>query len=95
MNDNFDFILTEFACAISVDSRDSDRYSKQDVLDCRQSVMAKYNEQMADSKRWRWLRERLTHQHCGPTVGWGTEVLYPGDDPDEAIDAAMAKELKP
>ena len=91
MSDNFEFILTEFACAVSVDARDSDRYSKQDVADCRQSVMAKYNEAMADAKRWRWLITQMTHQHCGPTYGWGTDVLYPGADPDEAIDTAMAQ----
>ena len=38
MSDNFEFILMEFACAVSVDARDSDRYSKQDVADCRGEV---------------------------------------------------------
>ena len=91
MSDNFEFILMEFACAVSVDARDSDRYSKQDVADCRQSVTAKYNEAMADAKRWRWLLGQMTHQHCGGAYGWGTDVLYPGADPDEAIDAAMTQ----
>jgi hypothetical protein len=44
-----------------------------------------------DALRYRWLRERLTHQRCGPNVGWGTEELIPGDDPDEAIDAALMR----
>ena len=93
MSDNFEFILTELACAVSVDARDSDRYSKQDVADCHQSVMAKYNEAMADAKRWRWLITQMTHQHCGGAYGWGTDVLYPGSDPDEAIDDAMSKSI--
>ena len=91
MSDNFDFILAEFAYAVSVDARNSDKYSKQYVADCRQSVMAKYNDAMADAKRWRWLISQMVHQHCGPTYGWGTDVLYPGADPDEAIDAAMTQ----
>jgi hypothetical protein len=48
-----------------------------------------YSVIVKDAERYQWLRDQLTHQHCGPTVGWGTDVLYPGDDPDAAIDAAM------
>jgi len=44
-----------------------------------------------DAERYRWLRERLSHQRCGPNVGWGTDELLPGDDPDDAIDAALAR----
>lgn len=44
-----------------------------------------------DAERWRFMRNfGLTHQRCGPTIGWGTSELYPGDDPDEAIDAARS-----
>jgi hypothetical protein len=38
-----------------------------------------------------WLLGQMTHQHCGGAYGWGTDVLYPGADPDEAIDAAMTQ----
>ena len=42
-----------------------------------------------DAARYRWLSAQLTHQRSGPTTGWGTDVLYPGDDVDAAIDAAI------
>lgn len=45
----------------------------------------------ADAERYRWLRERLTHQHRGLHFGWTLDDLLSGDDPDEAIDAARGK----
>ena len=53
-----------------------------------ESLQKQLEEARADAERWQFMRNYLTHQRCGPTVGWGTDVLYPGDDPDEAIDAA-------
>ena len=48
------------------------------------------NERLrADAERYRYLREQMTHEHCGPNIGWTLGVLLSGDDPDAAIDAAM------
>jgi hypothetical protein len=53
-------------------------------------LQAERDALLKDAERYRWLRERLSHQRCGPNVGWGTDELLPGDDPDAAIDAALA-----
>ena len=63
--------------------------AKDAEIERLRAALTTYNEAMADAKRWRWLITQMTHQHCGPTCGWGTDVLYPGADPDEAIDTAM------
>ena len=57
-----------------------------------ESLHKQLEEARADAERWQFMRNYLTHQRCGPTVGWGTDVLYPGDDPDEAIDAALQQQ---
>ena len=46
-----------------------------------------------DANRYRWLLNQLSHQQCGPNVGWTLDRLLPGDDPESAIAAAMAKDL--
>ena len=48
----------------------------------------------ADAERYRWLFAQIQHQHSGPYSGWTLDMLYPGDDPEAAIDAAMTKEAK-
>ncbi|CAB4139914.1 hypothetical protein UFOVP408_27 [uncultured Caudovirales phage] len=48
----------------------------------------------ADAERYRWLLDEMQHQHSGPYSGWTLEMLYPGDDPEAAIDAAMTREAK-
>lgn len=59
---------------------------------CKEAATA-LRELSKDVARWRWLSEHLSHQRgSGPTEGWGTDVLYPGDDPESAIDAAMANQ---
>jgi hypothetical protein len=41
-----------------------------------------------DAERWRYITKRMTHEHCGPNVGWTLGTLLPGDSPEAAIDAA-------
>lgn len=56
-----------------------------------ESAEAERDALRADAERYRWLRERLTHQHRGLHFGWTLDDLLSGDDPDEAIDAARGK----
>ena len=45
-----------------------------------------------NSRRYQWLLDKMSHQQCGPNVGWTLDTLLPGDDPDQAIAAAMTAE---
>jgi hypothetical protein len=62
-----------------------------DLIGPAKKLRAERDALRKDAERYRWLRERLSHQRCGPNVGWGTDELLPGDDPDDAIDSALAK----
>lgn len=41
-----------------------------------------------DHERWLKMRKLMTHEHCGPNVGWTLGIVLEGDDPDDAIDKA-------
>lgn len=41
-----------------------------------------------DQERWLKMRKLMTHEHCGPNVGWTLGIVLEGDDPDDAIDNA-------
>ena len=53
------------------------------------ALIARLRAAEADAERYRWLRGKMTHESCGPNVGWTISELIPGDDPDAAIDAAL------
>lgn len=46
----------------------------------------------ADQERWNKVRDLMTHERCGPNVGWTLSVLIPGDFPDAAIDEFVTSE---
>ena len=45
-----------------------------------------------DKERWEKMRRLMTHERCGPNLGWTLGVLLPGEDQDEAIDNAKEPE---
>lgn len=57
-------------------------------------AMARTSRAEADARRGRFLLDKMRHQQCGPNEGWTLDELYPGDDPESAVDAAMAKETR-
>ena len=42
--------------------------------------------------RWKFVLRNMVHQKCGPYVGWTLDELFPGDDPERAIDYALRHE---
>ena len=44
----------------------------------------------ANAERWEYMASRMVHARSGPHVGWTLDEVYEGDDPESAIDAALA-----
>ena len=59
------------------------------MLACIERLERELAEARRDAERYKWLRDRMTHEQSGPHFGWTFNELCPGDDPDTAIDAGM------
>jgi hypothetical protein len=61
------------------------------AADAIASLTAERDALRADAERYRWLRNKMVHQQCGPNLGWTLDILIGGDDPDAAIDAERGR----
>lgn len=58
-------------------------------IDRAKKAEAEADALRADAERWRFVAAQMTHEQYGPHVGWTLGVLFAGDAPELAIDAAI------
>jgi hypothetical protein len=58
-------------------------------------LSAEFASARKDAACWRYISSKMRHMRGGPHVGWGLDELYPGDDPEDAILTAIARDQSP